>query len=133
VTDGEAVWDSPYPSPGVLRAALEAFGEDVSYAVAMLRTASSILAKRQVWALRVELRGEEERARGECSAGVEFFCENRSPCGTGSQCKYARGDLVLLDIPTYQGGTARPQVSLYDSYAIESAVRPLQELRDQER
>lgn len=112
----------------LLSQALGAFTSDVSYAVAIARSAVTIESKRTMWKLRNELKESEQQARKMCSAGGSFFCVNPSPCGTG-QCPFAQGDLSLLVVPRHKGTTRRPQPSMYDEYSIDRAVIPLRDLR----
>lgn len=115
------------PFSGVVQEALHAFSEDMSYAVQMARHATTIHHKREVWAIRLELRRAESEAQALCSQVPYAYCVNQSPCGTG-ECAFATGDLAELDIREVGPGK-RPHASDYPSYSLEAAVRPLQELR----
>jgi len=108
--------------------ALRAFTDDVTYAVAMARSAVTIVRKRGVWQARRDARAAESAAHAECRNAKPFTCLALSPCGTGD-CKYAQGEMTLLDIPDADGPTARPQASRAGRYSIESVVEPLIALR----
>lgn len=112
----------------LLRQALGAFTSDVSYAVAISRSAASVESKRVVLRLRAEVRHAESVARKQCAMSGDFFCSNPSPCGVG-QCPFAKGDLAKLRVDCTAGSTSRPQVSLYDNYSIDQAIAPLRKLR----
>lgn len=106
-----------------------AFAIDSAYAVAMCHAASQILYKRRLWVVRKELRAASAAAVEAC-ATQSFTCATASPCGTGS-CRWATGDLALLDLPERPGKSARPQPRPgHSSYDIEHAHRPLLALRD---
>jgi hypothetical protein len=117
------------PFSGVMAEALTAYAQDPAYAVAMTKQASTIQNKRDVWAIRTELRRAEETARTACAASSESFtCKVTSPCGTGN-CRFATGDLRRLDIPATPGRTERPDGRHASPYSIEAAVQPLRMLR----
>ncbi len=108
--------------------ALRAFAADVSYAAQMARSAVTITRKRAVWQARKDARAAEHAAHTECSAAAPFTCTAVSPCGTGD-CKYAHGEMTMLDIPAQPGPTSRPQADNTGRYTIEAAVTPLVQLR----
>jgi hypothetical protein len=112
----------------LVAAAASAFEEDVSYAVAMMQKARGIKHKREICALRKELRKAEEAAQAQCAEEPPFWCRTQSPCGTGS-CLFAQGDLAFLEVPAKPGNQRRPQQSLAPTYRLETAVGPLYELR----
>lgn len=106
-----------------------AFLADSSYSAKMATQATTIQNKRDIWALRIELRSAETRARKLCERAGVVFCMNASPCGTGS-CPFAQGDLALLQLEASLKPKAdRPAGSEYPEYNLEDAVRPLQTLR----
>lgn len=109
--------------------ALQAFGSDVSYAVAMSRSASSIERKREVWALRLELRTAEKEARERCCSVVPFRCKAQSPCGVGD-CIFATGDFANIGVEDWEGVRYRPQMDSTGRYSIESAMLPLRDYRE---
>jgi hypothetical protein len=95
----------------------------------MASHAMTIQKKRNVWALRIELRGAEAKARKLCAKAGVVFCMNASPCGTGA-CPFAQGDLALLQLEaSLAPKVGRPAASEYPDYNLEDAVRPLQALR----
>ena len=108
-------------------AALRAFAADVSYATAMARNAVTITRKRAVWQARREIRIAEEAAHRECEATPTFNCYATTACGTG-QCKFAKGELALLDVEAGIGPMRRPQ-GLDETYGHEEAVAALVERR----
>lgn len=109
-----------------------AIGEDVSYAVLMARAAVTIDRKRAAWQVRKDLREAEQRAHTECRRTPQFTCRTASPCGTGD-CKFALGDMALLDVPDCDGRSERPQHNVHGPYSIDAAVAPLLELRNSAR
>lgn len=118
------------PFEDVMAEALTAYRLDVSYAVAMAAQASQILRKREVWAVRTELRAASVHAVMACSELPRFTCSSRSPCGTGAGCRVALPGLALLDVPAKPGKSIRPQPhESGPTYDIESAVKPLVALR----
>lgn len=117
------------PFTALIGEALSAYASDSSYAVAMARQARTIQTKRAVWQLRSELKSAESEARKTCGSTEPFVCDTTSPCGTGD-CRFASGDLVFLAVPEAPGKSIRPQPSSANqTYDLEAAVRPLQELR----
>lgn len=116
------------PFAAVRDEALAAFGEDPAYAVSMAKQANTILNKRAVWALRMELREAESKARSLCRESGSFVCRATTPCGTG-QCKFAEGDLTLLEMDNCSGEVMRPQKNPAGAYSLESALAPLKALR----
>jgi len=116
------------PFAAVRNQALMAFGEDPAYAVSMAKQANTILNKRAVWQLRLELREAEAKARTLCNASGSFVCRATTPCGTGD-CKFAVGDLTLLEVDDPTGDTRRPQRSQAGPYSLESALPSLKALR----
>lgn len=109
-------------------AAIAAFAVDVSYAVAMARAAVTITRKRAVWQARRDALDAEAAAREHCADAEPFTCHTISPCGTGD-CKYAGGEMTLLDLDAAHGPGVRPQHRNAGSYNIEAAVLPLVALR----
>ena len=106
--------------------ALEAFTTDVSYAVAMARSAVAITRKREMWQVRRELRAAETTAHELCQQH-DFDCHAVSACGTGD-CKFATADHASLhgEAP---GTTARPQTRSTGRYSMEHAVNALADRR----
>lgn len=111
-----------------VKAALTAFGEDVSYAVQIARGAVTIARKRAIWDARRELRAAEKRARAECETNSPFECHAVSPCGVGD-CKFVGGDLGRLVVADCDGDTVRPQEHSLGGYSLEPAVEPLLQMR----
>lgn len=111
----------------LLKEANKAYRRDVSYSIAMCNAARSVESKREVWKLRLELREASKKAQAKCRKADSFVCDNEAPCGLGS-CKFAKGDLVLLQIVS-PGNTVRPQIQSKGTYGLESVVEPLRELR----
>lgn len=107
---------------------LRAFLTDSVYATTMAGRAVSIVSKRTIWALRMELRNAESKAQKRCCEAGVYFCTNQGPCGTG-QCPFAEGDLTQLVLPSLEGKTNRPVRSAYPSYSLEEAIPLLAELR----
>lgn len=117
------------PVSDLVHEALSAYSRDPSYAIAMARQAQTIISKRRVWAVRLELREAERRARAACASDPEpFTCHVRGPCGVGV-CPYAPSELSSLVLPPEAGRTSRPRSSSQPTYSIEQAVRPLLERR----
>lgn len=110
--------------------AMEAFASDSSYAVSMASKASAIIAKREVWTLRKELRHAEGRARALCSVSEIRVCGVSGPCGTGA-CPFASGDLKQLMPTSAKSGkpVARPVPSAVSHYNLETVIRPLVAMR----
>lgn len=104
--------------------AYAAFAQDVSYAVAMANSAVTIERKRGVWQARRDVKEAEAAAHRLCRDARPFTCLATSPCGTGD-CKFAAGEMTVLDVAHCPGGTARPQASNPWPYTIEAAVKPL--------
>jgi hypothetical protein len=121
------------PFEAVVEEAIVAFSTDPSYAIMMARQSSTIAHKRAIWALRIELRKAEADAVQQCRTSEPFVCSNQGPCGTGPGCRFARGDLALLEVepsPHRAGKSVRPMPSEHErSYSIETAVRPLHAAR----
>ncbi len=117
---------------GAFREAIDdayaAFLSDVSYAVSIARAAVSIERKRGVWQARRDAKAAEAAAHTLCRDAEPFTCLATSPCGVGD-CKFAGGEMTLLDVAHCPGATARPQLSNTWPYAIEAAVGPLVQLR----
>jgi hypothetical protein len=111
-----------------LNAAYLAFSGDVSYAVAMARAAVTIVRKRAVWQARRDTRQAEATARVLCESAGSFHCSVEDPCGTGG-CKFAVGEMALVQVPECAGPTRRPQQRSRGTYSIEAAVKPLIDLR----
>lgn len=111
----------------VVADALTAFTHDVSYAVSIARAASVIRNKRAQAAARRELREAEARAHAECSQ-TSFHCNAVGPCGV-ADCKFAIGDLNLLQVAALPGQTRRPQPNSLSEYSLEPAVAPLAAMR----
>jgi hypothetical protein len=109
--------------------AIAAFGEDLDYAVAMVKVARNTLAKRTVWSLRVELRNAAMDAMRQCAETPAFTCGSDTPCGTGLYCRWSSGDLVYLKTPVVPGPHSRPQQSATPTFSVEPSVRELRELR----
>lgn len=108
--------------------ALRAFMADSTYATTMAARAVSIVSKRSIWALRMELREAEASARKQCNAGGVYFCTNQGPCGTG-QCPFATDDLKQINLSALEGQADRPVRSAYPSYSLEQAIPVLAGLR----
>lgn len=106
---------------------MQAFAADTSYAISMAKHASTIQSKRDVWALRLQLREAERSARERCVDEGVTWCSIESPCGTG-QCPFAPAELAALDVRGAEGATPRPARSDYPTYSIEAARLPLQAL-----
>ncbi len=115
-----------------------AFGTDASYAAAMARNAVTIQRKRNVWQARRDqvsvfdgagpdwqarrdIRAAEQGARELCEDAEPFRCTTISPCGTGD-CKFAAGEMALLDVGDRRGPVERPQPSNRHRYTLEAAV-----------
>lgn len=124
-----------------LESAYVAFGADASYAAAMARNAVTIQRKRSVWQARRDQKTildeagptwqarrdivlAEQVARELCEDAAPFRCTTISPCGTGD-CKFAAGEMALLDIPDRRGPCQRPQTSNRHRYTTEAAVAAL--------
>jgi len=93
----------------VVDSALAAFSQDVSYAVGMVRQATTIQSKREVWAIRSELRDAEALARKMCADDVVVGCAAKTPCGVGP-CRFAQGDLASAVVAeeVLVGGMKKP-------------------------
>ena len=113
---------------GLVKDGMRAFLSDSVYATTMAARAVSIVSKRSIWALRMELREAETRAQKQCAVDGVYFCMNQSPCGTG-QCPFAVGDLAALNIAALEGRADRPVRSAYPSYSLEGAIPVLAGLR----
>jgi hypothetical protein len=113
---------------GLVEDGLRAFLSDSVYATTMAARAVSIVSKRSIWALRMELREAESRAQKQCSHDGVYFCTNQGPCGTG-QCPFAMGDLAKLNLAALEGRADRPVRSAYPSYSLEEAIPVLAGLR----
>jgi hypothetical protein len=109
--------------------AVQAFGEDIIYAVSMLKASATIRRKRVIWRAKKDLREAEKQAVELCSKAGTFVCSNRTPCGTGSGCKFAEGDLTLITTESVKGSSKRPQEWSADSYNIEDAFEDLLKIR----
>lgn len=119
------------PFSDIMSEALSAYRQDPNYAILMARQATTIANKRRVWQFRLELREAESTAVKACRQAEPFVCETEQPCGTGT-CRFAQGDMVLLQVPAVPGKTHRPMPSTHEpTCTIETAVRPLQELREE--
>ena len=102
-----------YSKKETIESSLDAFAEDSSYIIAMLKQAVNIKNKRENYKLRDELRAVESEARKKCSSGKPFSCTLLTPCGVGL-CPYAEddyqdliaSDLIEADDPKPQGGKA---------------------------
>lgn len=114
---------------GVMAEAMKAYSLDPDLACQMARNASAILRKRLSWTCRSELRRAEAEAVAACRMQPTFTCTNPSPCGTGG-CRWATGDLALLDLPEVPGKSQRPQPrDGHATFDVEQALKPLLELR----
>lgn len=120
---------SPTERAELVCRALAAFATDPSYAVAMAEAAATVEHNRAVWAVRRQLRAAERTARAECARSAPFLCHNTSPCGVGA-CKFAAGELTMIETPNCSGRRQRPQASSAGDYSIEPAIRPLMALQD---
>lgn len=112
----------------VLSEALAAFGEDSSYAVSMARAANVTASKRSVFKVRNDLEEASAAAKSLCEKADPFKCQVLEPCGTGD-CRFAKGEMRLLQIGDSRGLEFRPQLHCMGSYSLENAVKPLKELR----
>ena len=110
----------------LIEKACEAFTEDVSYAVAMARSAVAITRKRDMWQARRELRTAEAAAHQQCNEH-DFDCHAVSPCGTGD-CKFATGEYAQLHVSA-PGTSSRVQNRSTGAYSLEPAVTALAERR----
>lgn len=111
--------------------ATQAFGRDASYAAQMAVQANTIIGKRYVWMLRTELRKAEKKARTLCEKSGSFVCPASTPCGTG-QCKFAEGDLTLIEVDDASGDPKRQQDRPQEGsgpYDLETALPMLGKLR----
>lgn len=104
-------------------AAMEAFASDVSYAAEMAHAAVRIARKRQVWAVRKQLRAAEAAAHAECAQHT-FDCHATSPCGVGD-CKFATDNLAAHHPGPCPGDNPRPQISTAGPYNLDTAVTAL--------
>jgi len=119
------------PFADVMAEAMVAYKLDVSYAVAMAAQASQILRKREVWAVRTELRAASAEAVAACAEQPTFTCSSPSPCGTSATCRFSSGSMTLLDVPAKPGQSLRPQPHTDGpSFDVEAAVKPLVALRE---
>lgn len=111
---------------------LTAVTRDVTYAVAMAQRGAAIRHRRDLWQLRIELRRAEGTAIAACRAGPTASCDSLLPCGIGSSCRLAEGDLaeLLLEVPTRRRSgvtgtrTPRPQLTS-DGLATYSELEPV--------
>lgn len=112
----------------VVDSALAAFAQDVSYAVGMVRQATTIQSKREVWAIRSELRDAESLARKMCAEDEVVGCASKTPCGVGA-CRFAQGDLAQAHVPeeVLVGGKKKPCGGT--GFEIDPAVAVLRRLR----
>ncbi len=108
----------------VVDQAMRAFAADVSYAVGMVRQATTIQSKREVWAIRSELRDAESGARKLCSEDAVVGCESKTPCGVGT-CRFAQGDLVEIVLPPETLVASIPKPCGGMGYEIDAAVAAL--------
>ena len=108
----------------VVDQAMRAFAADVSYAVGMVRQATTIQSKREVWAIRSELRDAESSAQKLCAEDAVVGCSSKTPCGIGS-CRFAQGDLseILIPAESLVGGIQKPCGGT--GYGIDAAVAVL--------
>lgn len=114
----------------VLVEALDAFGRDPSYAVAVMTAAVNVRRKRGVWQSRTDLRKAEQEARTRCAEGPDFICNTPTPCGTGT-CRFATEEFRRIAEVDSAGSTARPQLlATGGSYSLDGAVAVLYELRE---
>jgi hypothetical protein len=111
-----------------LSEAYAAFTTDIAYSVAMCKSASSIIRKREVWAIRLELRRAERSARDLCCTSTPFTCKSVSPCGVGD-CLFAPDSLKSCVVPQELGSKFRPQMLSCGKYSLESAIPVLRDLR----
>lgn len=127
---GREINTEPYAE--VMRQALAAYVIDAGYAVEMCASASGIYRKRATWEARKAVRGAEAEALAQCSAATTFTCSSPSPCGTGRSCRFASGEVVLLEVPLKPGKSTRPQPhsSGEQTYDVENAVRALVAMRE---
>lgn len=114
---------SPF-RPVVDRAEL-AFAQDFGYAEAMLRAATAIHKKRDVWECRSRLRESERVARVHCIRDGKD-CDSLSPCGFGD-CRYAtdkNADVVVLSTKgrQYRVPSADPVYPAYDRELVVTYV-----------
>ena len=107
----------------VVDQALRAFSSDVSYAVGMVRQATTIQSKREVWAIRSELRDAESSARKLC-AQDGAGCLLQTPCGVG-QCRFAQGDLAEITVPESGLVAGKPKPGGGVGYEVDSAIAAL--------
>jgi len=112
----------------VVDSALAAFSQDVSYAVGMVRQATTIQSKREVWAIRSELRDAESLARKMCADDTVVGCAAKTPCGVGL-CRFAQGDLASAVVAdeALVGGMKKPCGGT--GFEIDAAVSVLRRLR----
>lgn len=114
----------------ILAEALEAFGQDSSYAVAVMTAAVNVRRKRGVWQSRSDLRKAEQEARARCAEGPDFICSTPTPCGTGT-CRFASAEFRRIAGVDSSGSISRPQLlATGGNYSLDGAVAALFELRE---
>lgn len=116
------------PFRNMLEDAQRVYRKDVAYAVAVSNAARAIQTKRAVWKLRLELRAAAKEAKMQCKKSTQFICKTVEPCGTGT-CKFAHGELTLIELSEAPGSTERPQRDSTGPYSLETALAPLSALR----
>jgi len=89
----------------------------------MVRQATTIQSKREVWAIRSELRDAETSARKLC-AQDGMGCLLQTPCGVGS-CRFAQGDLAEITVPEsgLVAGKSKPTGGV--GYEVDAAIAAL--------
>lgn len=114
------------PFHELMAEALVAYARDPEYAILMAKAATQIRRKRVVWTIRTAVRQAETAAVTACSKVTPFTCTNPSPCGSGPGCRYAAGELALLEVDSRPGKSTRPQTHSHGtSYDTEVAVHEL--------
>lgn len=131
VRSAEAMRDAPYELglPLLASEAYEAFGQDVSYVLAMVKLAVSVQAKQHAWRLRSELRQAQQEAMARCQQDEgAWSCHAASACGTG-ECPLASGAYKKVTAVAGPGKAQRPPRHVPGgAYGLEQAAQQLEQL-----
>jgi hypothetical protein len=128
VRAADAMRDAPLLAAMPLAAeAYDAMRSDVSYVMAIAKSAVTVLAKQHQWRLRSELRAAQADAMEQCSRAAGVTCDNATACGTGA-CLFASGIYKQVTSPAGEGRTARPANHRGGPFSSDSALADLERL-----
>lgn len=118
----------------VIAESMVAFRTDSGYAEAMALAANRIQAKRSSHRARGDLFAASAAAVAQCRTTLPaFVCASSGVCGTKG-CRFATGDLAVLEIEAKPGKDQRPQPHTSGpTYSVESGVKTLVALRTPSR